>query len=98
MADERLEKRVAKLEKSLSRLNTVSLFQSHALGVLLALIEYHAEKVNPLEKVKRGEIRRQYLKLLKSETEKTLARISDDNPALATQLRAILKHHLEEPD
>jgi|GEM_PF-6100643 len=93
----KLLERVQMLEKRLLISDAITLYQSQALGVLLALIEYHAETLGPLKMVDKGEIRRYYETTLRTETEKQLAWLSDHSPYLATAFRDVLKEKLDPP-
>lgn len=96
MNDNLLE-RVQMLEKRALISEAMHLYQSQAVGVLLALIEHNAETLGPLKMVNKGEIRRYYERTLREETEKQLAWLSDHSPYLATAFRDVLKEKLDPP-
>ena len=85
------QKRFADLEQRYLELEACSVFQTQAVGTLLALIEHCA--VEPI----RSQIRPLYFQLVRQETEKFLSAAADDAPNLASRLREILQHQLDKP-
>jgi hypothetical protein len=93
--NDNFDERLRHLEQRALVAEAMSLYHSQALAVLLALIEYNAETLGPLKMVNKGEIRRYYEKTLNEETEKQLATFADDQPALASVYREVLKSRLD---
>jgi hypothetical protein len=90
-----IEERLAALERTWLRLEASSVFETQAIGVLLALIEACADAA----KLQcRPSMRELYTKMLREQTEKFLAAAADEEPLFASQLREILKSQLDKPD
>jgi hypothetical protein len=92
-----VEERLRALESRYMSLEAFSIFQTQAIGVLLALIEYCAAELG-LKTIARPKIRQLYAKMLREETEKFLATIADDSPDFASKIREILAKELDRHD
>jgi hypothetical protein len=88
-----LEERIAELEHKALRTEACLVFQSQASDTLLALLEDCANAAKLDSSVPIPEL---YRKMLRERTEQFLATISDESPALVSQLRDALKIFLDQ--
>jgi hypothetical protein len=90
------EKRIQELEKWCLQLEASTTIALSGLGVLLALLESNATGPSP-HAIPRHELRATYNRLLRQSVEDYLRTQADNNMALASHLRQMLKQQLDGP-
>jgi hypothetical protein len=89
MSDE-TEKRLAALEQRYLELEAASVMQTQCVDVLVGLLEHGVAE--PF----RSQLRGMYRQAVRESTETFLRTAADDAPNLASRLREILRHQLDQ--